>query len=224
MAQPYGRGWLDLQRYVLTATDGLGPEYEPVGNAVRGALRALLADLPDLLTQTLMDDSATANAETLAWLNDENLIPAGSDEVVAKADPRRPAFRRDAFDVAKARAQGGDPHGAMEMLMREATQEKSARARFIRRAQAAEIMVAAGMEPIAMPILRELVTQIENHQLEEWEAGDAVAQPLALLYRCARRLDSSDVDADALYQRVCRLDPVQAIQLQAKRGDTDEGS
>jgi type VI secretion system protein ImpA len=222
MAQPYGRGWLDLQRYVLTATDGLGPEYEPVGTAVRGALRVLLVDLPDLLAQTLMDDSPTANAETMAWLGDENLVPSGTDDVATKVNPRRNAFRRDAFDVAKARAAGGDAHGAMEMLMREATQEKSARARFLRRAQAAEIMVGAGMESIAMPILRELVTQIESHQLEDWEAGDAVAQPLALLYRCARRLDSGDVDADSLYQRICRLDPVQAIQLQSNR-NTNEG-
>jgi hypothetical protein len=66
----------------------------------------------------------------------------------------------------------------MELLMRAATQEKSARARFLRRAQAAEVMVGAGMEPVALPILRDLLEQIETHRLEEWEAGETVAQPL----------------------------------------------
>lgn len=224
MAQPYGRGWIDLQRYVLTAVDGLGGEYEAVGTAIRGTLRTLLADLPDLLGQTLMDDSPTANAETMNWLADEKLLPDGGEQPVdtAPVERRSSASRRDAWEIAKARVGAGDARGAMELLMREATQEKSARARFMRRAQAAEVMVGAGMEPVAMPILRELLEQVETHRLDEWEAGDTVAQPLALLYRCATRLSSGEVDAESLYERICRLDPVRAIQLRPSR-DSDDG-
>src|SRR5262249_32251123 len=64
MGTPQGRGWLDLQRYTLTACDALGSDYFAVGTAMRGALRGLLADLPQLLDMTLMDDTPTANAET----------------------------------------------------------------------------------------------------------------------------------------------------------------
>src|SRR5690606_27653621 len=66
MATPYGRGWLDLQRYVLVACEALGGEFESVAAAVRGALRSLLQDLPELPDLTLMDDSPTANGETRA--------------------------------------------------------------------------------------------------------------------------------------------------------------
>lgn len=213
MAQPYGRGWLDLQRYILTACDALGSEYHAVGVSVRSALRALLADIPTLPTLTLMDDSPTANAETLAWLRDSNLLPEGTADTAADVTARPSFGGRDVYEIAQDRARAGDARGAMELLMREAVQERSARARFLRRAQAANVMVNAGMEAVALPILRELLEQVEAHRLEDWEAGDTVAGPLSLLYRCLARLDSDEVDRQSLYTRICRLDPVQALQL-----------
>lgn len=222
MAQPYGRGWLDLQRYVLGAVDALGGEYEPVGAAIRGALRTLLADLPDLVAHTLMDDSPTANADTLAWLREEKLLPAAGADGAPVEEPVRRPTRRDPHDLAMARLRGGDARGAMALLMFEAAQERSARARFLRRAQAAEVMVDSGMEAVALPILRELLDQVEAHRLEDWEAADSVAHVLGLVYRCGVKLDSSDVDTRSLYERICRLDPVQAIRLQAG-GNGHEG-
>ena len=68
MATPFGRGWIDLQRYVVAAADALGEEYAPVGAAVRGALRLLLQDRPELPSMTLADDTPTVNPETRAWL------------------------------------------------------------------------------------------------------------------------------------------------------------
>jgi type VI secretion system protein ImpA len=215
MATAFGRGWLDLQRYILTGLDGLGGDYEGVRAALHGQLRLLLRDLPDLPGLTLMDDSPTANAETLGWLRQEGLLEASEEdgEEAAPAVARRPAMRRDPWDIARERARGGDPRGAMELLMREANQEKSERARFLRRSQAAEIMVGAGMEPVALPILREMMERIETHRLEEWEDGETVAQPMGLLYQCITRLESDEADRRELYVRICRLDPVQAVRL-----------
>ena len=73
MATPAGRGWLDLQRYVLSACDGLGSQFESVARAIRGELRALLEDVPGLVTMTLMDDMPTANPETRRWLQDQGV-------------------------------------------------------------------------------------------------------------------------------------------------------
>ena len=212
MAQPFGRGWLDLQRYVLTACDALGRDYFPVGNAIRSELRALLRDLPTLLSLTLMDDSPTANTETLVWLGDQHLLPEGTEAAAMPAEVTATG-RRDVFDVAQDRVRAGDSHTAMQLLMTAAGQERSPRARFLRRAQAASVMVDSGLEPVALPILRELLDQVDAHKLEEWEAGDVIADPLALLYQCAEHLGSAEVDLAALYTRVCRLDPMAAIRL-----------
>jgi type VI secretion system protein ImpA len=217
MASPVGRGWLDLQRYVLTACDALGGEYEAVRKSIRSVLHALLADVPDLPSMTLMDDSPAANGETQSWLRSEGLLDGQPEEAAAlpssAANRPRPFAQRDAYDVARERVRAGDARGALEFLIREAAQEKSPRARFIRRTQAAEIMVGAGLEPVALPILRELVAQVDDHKLEDWEDGQTIAQPMSLLYRCLARVDGSSSDKQDLYVRISRLDPVQAIQL-----------
>src|SRR5690606_12750619 len=234
MATPYGRGWLDLQRYVLTACEALGPEVESVAAAVRGALRSLLPDPPELPDLTLLDGSPTANAETRAWLRDSGILAEAAAEEAAAADgaaasaaqapvERRSRLGRDPYDIAMQHVRAGKPNLGVELLMREAAQEKSERARFLRRSQAARIMVEAGLEAVAVPILREMVEQIDRHSLEDWEAGDTVAQPLGLLYRCLRKLDEDSSTAEELYLRVCRLDPLQAIQFTNSAPGGDDG-
>ena len=79
MAAPHGRGWLDLQRYALTACAQLGGGYAAVAGAIRGELRSLLAALPRLPEMTLMDDTPTANDETRAWLESEGLLGSARD-------------------------------------------------------------------------------------------------------------------------------------------------
>ena len=69
MSTGYGRGWLDLQRYVVLACDKLG--YELVAQALRSELKQLLADMPQLATATLLDDTGAANPDTAAWLRQE---------------------------------------------------------------------------------------------------------------------------------------------------------
>src|SRR5579883_1770398 len=129
MGQPCGRGWLDLQRYVLVACSKLGPDY-----------------------------------------------------------------------------------AAVELLKRQQAQESTTRGRFRRKTQLAAVLVEAGREAIAQPILEELMAQIDNYKLEEWESGEMVAEPLALLYRALHAQDGDIGMRQNLYLRICRLDPIQALK------------
>lgn len=213
-ASPYGRGWLDLQRYVLTAMDALGAAYEPAAVATRKMLAELLAERPELLSATLMDDSPTANAETLEWLQSTGILDAegaASAPAAPRAAPRGSSggVSQRAADLVRA----GRARQAIELLMREADQENSPRARFLRRAEAARIMVDNRLESVAMPILREMLDRIERHTLEDWEEGEMVAVPLGLLWRCLLAAEGDSGQAQELYKRVCRLDPVAALHL-----------
>jgi type VI secretion system protein ImpA len=212
MATAYGRGWLDLQRYVVAACAGLGSEYDYVSAAVQQSIRALLADLPELAVSTLMDDTPTANGETQAWLRDIGALRDGGAPTVAPHLPRQLAGR-GAYERALEKVKAGAPEEAIELLFRAASQERSVRERFLRRTQAAGIMIDVGREAVALPILEELLREIEKHSLEEWEAGETVAQPMGLLYRCLQRTDGSSSTMEDLYLRICRLDPLQAMQL-----------
>lgn len=227
MATPYGRGWLDLQRYVLAALEELGGEYDHVAASIRQAIRGLLVDLPDLLASTLMDDSPTANRETAQWLQEGILVGLDEEQEAAAqaAGPspkRRGGDRRDTLARAMVQVRAGNPQRAIELLLDAATREESARERFLRRSEATQIMVQQGMEGVALPILREMMDQVERHQLEDWEAGDTVARTMALLYKCMDRLQEDPAVKQELYLRICRLDPMQGMSLDS--GGSAEGA
>jgi type VI secretion system protein ImpA len=223
MATQHGRGWLDLQRYVLTALEALGSEYEHVASAIRGALVELLRDLPELPQLTLMDDTPTANAETRSWMREllaASPVGGAGDVTIADDEKLEVAAAgagrtiRTAADQAATLVKSGQHEKAIQLLMSQAEQEKCARDRFLRRTEAADIMVDTGHEAVALPILRDLAGTIDTHNLEGWEAGDTIARPLSLLHRCMAALGSDSEDAQQeLYLRVCRLDPLRAISF-----------
>jgi type VI secretion system protein ImpA len=221
MGTPAGRGWLDLQRYTVGACVGLGGGFDIVAMAIRGELRALLADVPGLLTMTLMDDMPTANQETRAWLQEQGITGVNRPAEAPAGDPPGPngtgRVGDHALERALVEARAGRSQRGIELLMAELAKEKSPRARFLRRTQIARLMVESGLEPIAVPILQELLTLIETHKLPEWETGELVAEPMALLYRCIEKLPDGAVAGEhslsSLYPRICSLDPLQAINL-----------
>jgi type VI secretion system protein ImpA len=213
MGLPCGRGWLDLQRYVFRAANELG--YYQVASAIRAEVNGLLADYPALRQAALLDDTPAANPETQAWLDE---IAAAAP---AEAGYAPPAMEKDgqpeaveavdANDLALQAARSGRPQEAIEILSREAMAEKSGRGRFQRRLQLAQLCMTMGYERIAHPILEQLATEIDSRGLEGWEAASTVAQPLALLYRCLEKLDTAPELKQKVYDRICRLDPLQAL-------------
>jgi type VI secretion system protein ImpA len=216
MALPCGRGWLDLQRYVFRAATELG--YYQVASAIRAEVNGLLGDYPALRQAGLLDDTPAANPETQTWLDE--IAPAeaayappameGATEASWAAPGGGPEIV-DANDVAIQAARSGRPQEAIEILSREATAEKSGRGRFQRRLQLAQLCMTVGYERIAHPILEQLAAEIDSRGLEGWEAASAVAQPLALLYHCLEKLDTAPDLKQKVYDRICRLDPLQAL-------------
>lgn len=217
MGLPCGRGWLDIQRHAYRACYELG--YSGAATAIQSALKSLLSDLPDLLTATLLDDTPAANAETQAWIAEIN-PPAGPTFTYAPVAPMdesgydsssaadRP---EDPGEIAMRAAREGRPQEAIEILTREAAAERSGRGRFQRRLQLAQLCTSMGHERIAHPILEQLVSEIDNRSLEGWESSDMVAQVLALLYRCLDKLNTGEDRKQLIYDRICRLDPIQAL-------------
>ena len=219
-----GRAWLDLQRYTVKACQELGYYYDPIVKAIKSEVRALLADYPGMTDWTLMDDTPTANGETRAWLTSDVLSGAVSTasqgpsldsyapsrhEEAPSGEPSGPS----AFDLAMNEARSGRKKEAIELLSKEVAQERSGRGRFNRKLQLAQVSLAVGYESIAQSILEELAAEIDKRKLEEWEAPDMVAHPLALLYRSMGKSDGSPELRQKLYAQICRLDPMQALAV-----------
>jgi len=221
MAQPCGRAWLDLQRYVVRAATEWS--YTAIAQAITSELRALIAERPQILEWSLMDDTPTANAETRAWICDvvmtspaagsaESSIPSFAEretgEPSASGEPAPP----DTFTLALEAARGGRAGEAIQMLANEIPQQRSGRARFQRKLQLAQICMITKHEALARPILEELAASIDAHRLEEWEAAETISHPLAMLYRCLDKLDGDPAVKQKLYAQISRLDPVQALE------------
>lgn len=101
--------------------------------------------------------------------------------------------------------------GLAEMTRLAAT-ETSGRNRFQRKLLLAEVCIASKREPLARAILEELAEQIEKFQLEIWETSDLVCSVWTRLYKLYKRGEQPDAErARKLYDRLCRLDPWQAL-------------
>ncbi|MBV8675405.1 MAG: type VI secretion system domain-containing protein, partial [Acidobacteriaceae bacterium] len=226
--QPCGRAWLDIHRYVWRASYEAG--HGAISAAVIATIQALLKDIPELPTWTLNDDTPTANPETQRWL-EEMVIPKPPEPVVivqeAPAQPEaEPVYASryhtseepdepappDVLDVAKDMIRRGQLPQAIQLLVRDAAQQPSGRARFQRRLQVAQLCVSAGQNKVAHPVLEELVKEIEQRRLEEWEASEMIAPPMALLLKC---LDPSTNNGsrEELFAKLCRIDPTAAMDI-----------
>lgn len=220
MAEPCGRAWLDLQRYVVRACDELS--YFAIANAIRSEVRNLIRDYPQMPSWTLMDDTPTANAETQAWLLEIN-PPAPEPSAGGEAAPEpdyswstpEPAAASasgeeappSAYQLALQAAQAGRNREAIELMTEDLGRQSSGRGRFQRKVELAQVCLATGYQNMAEPILEELAREIDANHLDKWEEGGTIAHPLVLLYRCLK----DEGRRQELYAKICRLDPVQAL-------------
>jgi type VI secretion system protein ImpA len=103
--------------------------------------------------------------------------------------------------------------GLAEMT-RLAASETSGRNRFKRKLLLAEVCMASKRERLARSILEELAEQIDKFQLDVWETSDLIGSVWIKLYTMYKQGEGGPPDADRagkLYERLCRLDPWQAL-------------
>jgi type VI secretion system protein ImpA len=221
MALPCSRAWLDLQRMVVEACQALGSDYEAIARAIRSELKALVTDLPQLLDATLMDDAPAANAETRAWLKSLTQEPAPavtptessrSAEVAGDGTASRwPGQPADLYLTASQALRDGNERKAFAILQKEIARQRCGRERFQRKMQLVEMCISAGKQNIAQPILDDLAAAIENHKLDDWEDPTLVASALATILKLSVRVQNDAGTRQKLFERICRLDPSQAI-------------
>ncbi len=224
LALPGSRAWLDLQRLSVTACTALGPDYEPIATAIRSELRALLNDVPELLDAMLLDDTPAANPETKAWLQslgtpsprvetEEEVEAAEELHSHRNGTPTWLAPALDANARAKAALAGGRAEEAFGILRSELAKQRSGRRRFRRTMQMVELAVAAGKDEIAQPLLEDIAAAIENHKLDAWEDPEQMATDLTNLMRYSKKIQGSSSEKQKLFERICRLDPVKALNV-----------
>jgi type VI secretion system protein ImpA len=222
MSLPCSRGWLDLQKFAVDACAGLGSEYSGIAIAIRSELKTLVRDVPQALEVSLLDDTPAANSETRAWLQElvaETPNPAGDGAAAAADAPvvenySAPGWHRkfaDSYDVASEALKAGQPEKAIDTMTKEVERQLTGRGQFFRKLQLVEICIAAGKTAAAQPIIDDLLASIENNHLETWENPKTIAKALVLIYKNSEKVQADESEKQRLFQKVVRLDPVQAI-------------
>jgi type VI secretion system protein ImpA len=221
MALPCSRAWFDLQRFVVEACDGLGSDYAPIAQAIRSELKALITDIPQLLDATLMDDTPAANSETRTWLKNIVETPAPQTAGAAPAMPpaaptngfatRWPSQPTDEYASALQALREGQERKAFETMQQAIGRQRSGRERFRRRMQLVEMCVSTSKQNIAQPILDDLAAAIETHKLDDWEDPAMVAGALTTIMKMSAKLQADKAQLQKLFERICRLDPSQAL-------------
>jgi type VI secretion system protein ImpA len=221
MALPCSRAWLDLQRMVVEACEALGSDYEAIARAIRSELKALVTDLPQLLDANLMDDVPAANGDTRAWLKSltqEAPPPAAPAEPSAGAAvagggsvSRWPGQPADQYVTASQALREGQERRAFEILQKDIARQRSGRERFRRKMQLVEMCISTSKPNIAQPILDDLAAAIETHKLDDWEDPALVANALATIMKLSQRVQNDAAQRQKLFERICRLDPAQAL-------------
>ena len=222
MAMPCGRAWLDLQRFVVDACVALGGDYNAIAVAIRSELRALLRDLPRLMEATLTDDTPVANAETQAWLRELSAEPSDAParpnlpRLPVIENPQDPGWQKKFIDphaLALEAVRKGDAQKALDILFKEVDRQRSGRGRFLRKLQLAQVCIGTGKDTIAQPLLDDIAAAIESHKLEDWEDRELVAGALAFLMQASKKIQADAKAKQAIFERICRLDPVQALSV-----------
>jgi type VI secretion system protein ImpA len=221
MALPCSRAWLDLQRMVVEACEALGSDYEAIARAIRSELKALVTDIPQLLDTTLMDDTPAANTDTRAWLKSLTLKtppPAASAEPSGGAPGagEGPVFRwpsqpTDLYVAAQQALRDGQERKAFDILHKDIARQRSGRERFRRKMQMVEMCISTNRLNIAQLVLDDLAAAIETHKLDDWEDPTLVANALAIILKLSQRLQNDAAQRQKLFERICRLDPAQAL-------------
>jgi len=135
------------------------------------------------------------------------VLDANPPLLEAEAPP--PADTSDEFAMALQAVREGRIADGLGVITGILATERSGRQRFRRRTQLAHLLMAAGKGKVAQALLDQLAAEIEERRLEEWEPSEAIAYPLELLMHCLTSAD--DERRTQLYTRICKLDPVRAV-------------
>lgn len=168
-------------------------------------------DVPSDDSSTDSTDYSSSTDSVESTPEPEEIPPVVVDDnppILSEEEPP-PSDLSEEFQAAIAAVQAGQTADGLSIINKLMATERSGRARFRRRSQLAHLLLVAGQPKVAQPLLSMIASEIEKRQLEDWEEGEALAYPLDLLLRCTSPSDKER--RSELFDKICRLDPVRAV-------------
>jgi type VI secretion system protein VasJ len=204
--------WLDMHRWSARALERLGAEEARA--ALGRELVAFLSRLPGIETFSFSDGMPFADAETLAFLEEERArYGSGGGGAVAKRDPLDAAMAK-----AQERVAAGEVAAALAAVTPLVDDVGNPRRRFELRTRIATLTVTGGRPDIGRAMLESLLQEADRHQLQTW-APNLCVPILRDLVQCYTQLGIGMPDERGpgrraeLFDRLCQIDPGAAASL-----------
>ena len=128
---------------------------------------------------------------------------------------KNPAGKKNSWTRTRSRRRLCAPDSrrkAVTILQKEVERQFTGRGRFQRKCNWPRSASQAGKDAIAQPLLDDIAAAIETHKLEDWEDREMVAAALIFLVQNSKKLRPMPRRSRRLFDRICRLDPVQACR------------
>ena len=215
--------WLDLQRFLCAALQGLGGEYSACARAIMVELALLVRKIPALPTLAFADGTPCADPMTQEWIRNEVKACLNGNGNGGENDASISAMKPGELEEERERAEGllaeGRLEGALRVLRAGSARDSSEKNNFGRQLIMADLCHRGGRSDIARAILEELERMVAHHDLARWEPVLC-----ATLSRLAGKVYLSLADAAedgdkvalrglaaASHASLSRLDPVMAL-------------
>lgn len=206
--------WFDLQQVVAKALGGLGAEYAPALDVVRGELRALLTRFQGLEQLSFADGVPFADPETKAWVATLTGGVGGAGESGGAAGTEDDDFVNNAIKQAEPQFARKDEAGALDALSKAMRSAPNGPARIRLRLAQMDFLTRAGRFALAVALAEDLLTEMENRDLATW-APELTVDVLRACHGAyvGKGGEANLTRAKELSGRISRIRPSAALSL-----------
>jgi type VI secretion system protein VasJ len=202
--------WLDLSRYTAEALAALGPKYKAAFDAVGRETIGFVSRLPGLSELAFSDGVPFADSATKDWL--AGLASAGGGGGAGGGDPEEKEVE-SALASAKTAA-GEDLFAGVAKLQAGLHKAAGGKSRMRWRIALVKLMVGAGRPKPAIPIVEQVVEDIESSRLDEFDPALALAGFKAAYSALSPFQEEKLIErANHVLAAIARLDPAEAVRL-----------
>jgi type VI secretion system protein VasJ len=207
--------WLDLNRFVSEALDGLGEAYQKARDTVCQETGYFVYRLPGLEKLSYADETPFGDAETQQWLKE---IAFGGGGIVAESVPaggtEKDHLLSETIQKAQGLAKKKKVGEAVAILQQALRGSYSRQEQLLWRLGLAQILLNAKKTQLALPHLETVIQDIDTYKLEEWDPNLAL-KGLKMVWRGLRTQTDDDGKAQAtrVLNRIAKLDPAEALLM-----------
>lgn len=209
--------WLDLSCYVAEALEAL--DYKEAHNVVVQETAAYVSRLPGIEELSFSDGTPFADEDTKGWLKNiaiDRSVGMGGSFVIPGDTPAdsEETETSKVYKQAEALMKKKKLEKAVELIQEKLSSGTSQQSRFLWRIVLVRLLTNAQRARLAVPHLREILDDINNHHLDNW-APDLVLSALTEVHRCLTVQTDKELQDQATeaMDRIAKISPVAALRL-----------